>query len=133
MRIGVAEFHNDIKGRLIFEVMGDKMLIKGELMSDKMNGLYGCHIHKYGDQNIEMLGGHYDKTNSDHPHHTGDLPNALFINGVAFVSCIINNVKLEQLYGRSVVIHKKCDDLKPEKNGHSGKIKDFAIIVRSDI
>ena len=89
------------------------------------------HIHKYGDPSIHLMGGHYDKHHKNHPNHTGDLKNIYFYNGHAKIKDILTNVKLEQLYGRGLVIHKNCDDYGHIENGHSGKIFSHGIIARS--
>jgi Cu-Zn family superoxide dismutase len=132
MRVAVAIFSDRIDGRLTFECIESDVTVKGVLTSKNLKGCFGCHIHKFGDPEIDMLGGHYDKNGAEHPYHTGDLPNVHFHKGKCIVDATLYNVTLEQLYGRSIVVHKNCDDMGSVKNGHSGKIRDFAVIVRSD-
>ena len=136
MKSGVAIFSGSINGKLLFETAsnGKDVKVQGYLYSDLkkyQKGDFGCHVHKYGDPSIKMMGGHYDKNHAEHPHHTGDLPNARFINGRSLINSNLKNVNLNQLYGRSIVIHKHCDDLHADENGHSGRILEYAVIARS--
>lgn len=108
-------------------------------------GLHGFHIHKAGDLRGEGCKGaceHFDTTGSDHggapgsdgPRHTGDLGN---IRGP---SCshryVLKNLKVTDLYGRSVIVHAEEDDLgkgseeDSKTTGHSGARIGCAIIGR---
>ena len=133
MKSGIAIFDKEhISGSLYFYKVKNDIIVNG-VLTGNISGKYGCHIHKFVDPNISMLGGHYDKTGNKHPYHTGDLPNAIFTNKKCNFNGTLKNVTLEQLYGRALVIHTSYDDMKHIKNGHSGEIKDFAIIGRTDV
>lgn len=108
-------------------------------------GEHGFHIHKAGDLRGSGCKGaceHYDLNNSEHggspgskgPRHTGDLGN---IEGPKFSKTyFLSSVTLEDLYGRSVIIHADPDDLgkgsyeDSKTTGHSGARIGCAIIGR---
>ncbi len=108
-------------------------------------GIHGFHIHKAGDLRGEGCKGaceHFDTTGSDHggapgskgPRHTGDLGN---IRGPKFTRrYFLDKLKVEELYGRSVIVHEDKDDLgqgpheDSKKTGHSGARIGCAIIGR---
>jgi Cu/Zn superoxide dismutase len=108
-------------------------------------GIHGFHIHKAGDLRGEGCKGaceHFDTTGSDHggapgskgPRHTGDLGN---IRGPKFARrYFLDNLKVEELYGRSVIVHEDKDDLgqgtheDSKTTGHSGARIGCAIIGR---
>ena len=139
MKEGLAIFTGDtIQGNVRFIPFNSNILVRGDVTSGTHpsgvhihRGMFACHIHKYADPAIEMLGGHYDKTGNEHPNHTGDMSNIFFTRGKSMIISELKDVTLEQLYGRTIVIHKKCDDMGHVENGHAGPISSFAVIGRS--
>lgn len=109
-------------------------------------GLHGFHIHKAGDLRGEGCKGacdHWHKGKpSQHggppghkgPRHTGDLGNICMEKpkGTMF----LKHVTLEELYGRSVILHEDEDDYgmgshdDSKTTGHSGARIGCAIIGR---
>ena len=109
-------------------------------------GLHGFHIHKAGDLRGEGCKGaceHFDIGGSDHggapssgaSRHTGDLGN---IQGPRCSHrYFLKHLHLEDLYGRSVIVHEDEDDLgkgdheDSKTTGHSGARIGCAIIGRA--
>jgi Cu-Zn family superoxide dismutase len=81
-------------------------------------GLHGFHIHKNGDLRGEGCKGacaHWDLNNSTHGgappavrRHTGDLGN---VEGGKEYTYFLPNVFVEDLWGRSFIVHADADDL----------------------
>ena len=108
-------------------------------------GLHGLHIHKAGDLRGKGCKGaceHFDVTGSDHggapasggERHTGDLGN---IQGPQYSKrYFLKKLHIDDLYGRSVIVHEDEDDLgkgtheDSKTTGHSGKRIGCAIIGR---
>lgn len=112
-------------------------------------GKHGYHIHKAGDLRGEgcLLACEHFHTGppSDHggpppgkgPRHTGDLGN-LELKGTRLeVEHFLRGLTVEDLYGRSVIVHADPDDLgqgteeDSKTTGHSGKRIACAIIGRT--
>ena len=93
-------------------------------------GKHGFHIHDKGDLSDPQLtsaGAHYNPSKSHHGgpdtpmHHTGDLGNIVADDsGNAHLDQTIPNLKLSAIVGKSVIVHAKADDLKPDPAGNSG-------------
>ena len=90
-------------------------------------GVFGFHIHEgnacTGNENdpFANAGGHYNPTNCPHPYHAGDLPPLFSNNGYAFMSVLINKFTVNEIIGRTVIIHSQPDDFTTQPSGNSGK------------
>lgn len=84
---------------------------------------YGMHIHEMGDcsQNFANTGGHYNPTGALHPEHAGDLPPLLGNQGYAWSAFYDKRFTIEDILGRSVVIHAMADDFHSQPAGNSGE------------
>jgi superoxide dismutase, Cu-Zn family len=93
-------------------------------------GLHGFHIHEFGDLSSPdgaAAGGHYNPTGDPHGglhdehRHIGDLGNIRANDqGVAEFDIKAPGAKLQDLLGRSLVVHADPDDLKSQPAGDSG-------------
>lgn len=110
-------------------------------------GEHGFHIHKAGDLRGEGCKGacaHYTLGETEHggppgsggKRHTGDLGNVSCDRGTFHGSYFLLGVNVEDLWGRSVIVHEDADDLgrggfeDSKTTGHSGKRMACAIIGR---
>lgn len=118
-------------------------------------GNHGIHIHRKGNdlEGPSCLCDHYNPTNEVHgglnttPSHAGDLGNIYFesyfdentgkVTGICHSRIISYRLRLENLFGRSIVIHDKEDDLGKGGNdeslrtGNSGERILWGIIGRN--
>ncbi len=64
---------------------------------------------------------HYNPQNCPHPYHAGDLP-PLFVgrNGFAWMAVLTDRFRLNEVIGRTVIIHAKPDDFTAQPSGDSG-------------
>lgn len=108
-------------------------------------GLHGFHIHKTGNtlDGAHTLCEHYNPTRQNHGglnskySHLGDLGN-LKANSKGDVQQTINSrlLSLEEIFGRSLIVHADRDDLGKGNHkdslttGHSGKRILWGIIAR---
>lgn len=91
-------------------------------------GPHGFHIHELancdvGDPNnpFTATGGHWNPTNQPHGNHAGDFP-VLFSNaGVSKMCFFTNKFQVNDIIGKSVVIHQSPDDYRTQPAGASGK------------
>ena len=116
----VPSSNNGIKGTVKFYQNG-KCEIK--LQGLVPNHTHAIHIHEFGDLTggCKTCGGHYNPENVTHgslkhpihPRHVGDLCNNITANnkGVVIETHHFPDVIVNDILGRSVVIHKLADDL----------------------
>lgn len=90
--------------------------------------VFGFHIHD-GDScgedesgtEFSLTGAHYDNKECEHPYHAGDMPPLFSNNGYAFLSFVNGKISIDEIVGKTVVIHDGSDDLSTQPAGNSGK------------
>lgn len=129
---------SDIRGTVVFtQVPG------GTEVSVEVNGLpsykpamdgnpqigpHGFHIHQNGTCAVgnpkEPFGGageHWNPTDQPHGNHAGDFPVLFSNNGYARMSFFTNKFNVNQIIGKSVIIHESPDDYRTQPSGNSGR------------
>ncbi len=86
------------------------------------SNFYAMHIHDAGDcsHGFARTGDHYNPTASPHPDHAGDLVPLLGNQGYAWTSFYDKRFSIEDIMGRSVIIHSQPDDFTTQPSGNSG-------------
>lgn len=87
-------------------------------------GFYGFHIHQGENcSGADFTGtrSHYNLTNQTHPKHAGDLPPLLACQGNAYLSVRTDRFSVQDIIGRTVVIHSDPDDFRSQPAGNAGK------------
>ena len=94
-------------------------------------GNHGFHIHQYGDCSApdgSSAGGHFNPDNMEHNskdaenRHVGDMGN-LTSEGkdqTTTLSYVDNNIFLEEVIGRGIIIHAGEDDFTSQPSGDAG-------------
>ena len=151
---GVAVFHTrSVHGEVTFEKATGGVKIKATF-TKLPAGEHGFHIHKAGD-----LRGEGCKKACDHYHvgpaqdhggppdskgdrHTGDLGNVSLPRSkdptIRQYTWTVKGITVEDLWGRSVIVHADPDDLglgdaeDSKTTGHSGKRIACAVIGRGE-
>jgi Cu-Zn family superoxide dismutase len=135
----------DVQGHVVFTPEKSGVRVRA-VFSLLPSGDHGFHIHKAGDLREKSCAGacdHWSLTPSSHggtprhggERHTGDLGNISGPSGT--YSYFLEDVSLDDLYGRSVIVHADRDDLgrghEPDSHttGHSGARIACAIIGRA--
>ena len=132
-KISGSSYYPDISGWVIFyQVKGGVVLIveiNGLPCTDKScpSSIFGFHIHE-GSQckgNAEDpfadTGGHYNPSHCPHPEHAGDLPPLFGNQGYAFMVLLSDRFSVDEIIGRTVVIHSSPDDFTSQPSGNSGE------------
>lgn len=127
-----------------------KTLVVFDLHGFEPNAIHAIHIHEYGDlrDGCNSLGPHWNPHSKPHgsifinplERHSGDLINNLKSNnnGSFELHYEDNLIDVNEIYGRSVVIHTGIDDLgeggnvESLKTGNAGSRMACAIIGRAD-
>ncbi len=94
------------------------------LPEESETGFFGFHIHQ-GEScsgiDFSGTGSHYNPAGRMHPKHPGDLPPLLQCRGNAFLSVRTDRFCVNEIIGRTVVIHSDADDFHSQPAGNAGK------------
>ena len=63
---------------------------------------------------------HFDLADCVHPHHAGDLPPLFGNDGLAVSAFLTNRFSVDEVLGRTVIIHDHPDDFTTQPSGNSG-------------
>ena len=87
-------------------------------------GFFALHIHEgdsCGGEDFSRTGGHYDSKETTHPHHAGDLPPLMRCRDRAFLAVRTDRFCVQEVIGKTVVIHDGPDDFRSQPAGNAGK------------
>ena len=129
----------DIFGRAYFyqfSVCGT--LVKVEvgnlpLPSDSyFSAFYGMHIHENGNCTppFDKTGDHFNPGSMPHPMHAGDMPALLGNKGYSFSIFYTERFIVDEILGRSIIIHRMPDDYMTQPSGNSGEKIACGVIQR---
>lgn len=125
---GSHEYPN-IYGYVRFRTICEGVLVTAticNLPDSNLCGIFGFHIHEgnncSGNDNDPFAdaGSHYNPTNAQHPCHAGDLPPLFGNDGFAYMSFVTKRFTIDEILGKTVVIHSNYDDFNTQPSGHSG-------------
>lgn len=126
-RITGGRIAPDLRGTVQFYPMWDGVLVVTQVdgLPERGNGIFALHIHegaRCSGLDFADTGGHYNPTGQPHPNHAGDLP-TLFrcCGGRAYLAVVSNRFSIQDIIGRTVVIHSGPDDFKSQPAGNAGK------------
>ena len=138
--ICVLNFKDNTKGLIYFYTQYGKLNMLGLFrnVSLQYGKLKGLHIHKCGDlsNGCESACAHYDINNEHHGglnskhRHNGDLGNIeLDNNGNCQIHLVDIPLTLQEIIGRSVILHQAEDDLGKGKTRYISKLQDINDVV----
>ncbi|WP_411675736.1 superoxide dismutase family protein [Caproicibacter sp.] len=88
--------------------------------------IYGFHIHEgksctgNAEDPFADTDGHYNPNGCPHPAHAGDLPPLFGNRGYAFMAFFTDRFTVNEVIGRTVIIHAAPDDFTTQPSGNSG-------------
>ena len=109
---GTVKFYQTVYGVVVVAELSGLPSPKGACKSP----IFGFHIHTgercAGNKTdpFALAGTHYNPENCPHPYHKGDLPPLLSANGYAFSAFLTDRFFVEEIIGRTVVVHSSPDD-----------------------
>ena len=124
----------NLKGEVNFYQKKDCVLISASIngLPKNNSGFFGFHIHegnRCAGAGFSDTGNHYNPTNAPHPLHSGDLPSLLSCNGNAQQTVTTDRFRVEDIIGRTVVIHSGTDDFVSQPSGNAGMKIACGVIV----
>ncbi|MFR8868589.1 superoxide dismutase family protein [Paeniclostridium sordellii] len=96
-------------------------------INNQTSSFHGFHIHEVGDCTVgnesdpfTAAKSHYNPTNEEHPMHAGDLPPILSADGIGILSTFTNRFVINEVIGKSFILHKGYDDFTTQPAGNAG-------------
>lgn len=124
-----------ICGEVLFFQMKKPVIVRVRIshLPETVAMFYGFHIHEgnscSGD-GFSETGGHYDCGDKPHPAHNGDMPPLISCSGEAFMEFMTNRFCVNEITGRTVVVHGFADDFRTQPSGDAGKKIACGVIKR---
>ena len=123
-------------GEVSFYQKSDSVLVIARIynLPENTSGFYGFHIHSgngCGGESFFDTGPHYDKHSTMHPNHSGDLPPLLSFNSRAYLAVQTNRFSVNDIIGKTVVIHSGADDFTTQPAGNAGEKIGCGVIKRT--
>lgn len=121
-----GERYPEIKGTLQLYTHCDGVLVvvKVEGLPEMATNFFALHIHE-GDSccgdGFPETGVHYNPQKLPHPRHPGDLPPLLACKGKAYLSVVTNRFRIQEIIGKTVIIHSGPDDFTTQPAGNAGE------------
>lgn len=128
---GSGDYPN-IKGTVYFFNTEYGVIVAAELSGlptnrDKCRSpILAFHIHSgsscTGDSKDQFADAltHYNPSGCDHPYHAGDMPPLFTADGYAFLAFLSTRFTLDEIIGKTVIIHDDIDDFTTQPSGNAG-------------
>ena len=125
VRICGCDEHPKLHGTVRFFQRNDGVIVEVEVkgLPETESGFFGFHIHAGGSCTGEGFAdteSHYNPGEDIHPQHAGDLPPLLSNDGKAYMKVLSNRFSIEEIIGRTVIIHDAPDDFRTQPSGNAG-------------
>lgn len=116
---GLVKFYDTPYGGVLVEA---EVFGLPNISEQHSTDFYAMHIHQFGNCSgaFERTGEHYNPTGAPHPDHAGDLIPLLGNQGYAWTAFYDKRLSIDDLIGKSVVIHSRRDDFRTQPAGDSG-------------
>lgn len=88
--------------------------------------IFAFHIHGGSSCNGSIdvpfgnTGMHYNPYHCPHPYHAGDMPPLFGVDGIAFSAFLTDRFNVDEILGKTVVIHEMPDDFMTQPSGNAG-------------
>ncbi len=119
---GTAYFHQTKNGVIVgAEISG---LPKAEDLCK--SPVFGFHIHEGNEctgnitDPFANVMSHYNPRKCPHPFHAGDLPPLFGAEGYAFFVFLTDRFTVNEITGKTVIIHSAPDDFTTQPSGNAG-------------
>lgn len=132
-RVIGSDMYPDINGYVKFYQTKYGVLVSAEIFGlptcnePCRENIFAFHIHNgcccSGNENDPFADAemHYNPCDCEHPYHAGDLPPIFSNDGYAFSTFLTNRFSVNEIIGRTVIIHSNPDDFTTQPSGNAGK------------
>ena len=119
---GTVAFYSDSEGVLVLTAVTGLPVPE----EDCGNTVHGMHIHEGGscsgseNDPFADTGAHFNPGDCPHPQHAGDLPPLFASSGSAWNAVLLSRFSIDEVIGKTVVIHQNYGDFESQPSGDSG-------------
>ena len=116
-----------LNGEVRFYQACGKVLVVADISGlpcGNKSGFFALHIHEgdcCGGEGFSQTGGHYNPKEEAHPDHAGDLPPLMRYRDCAFLAVRTDRFCVQEVIGKTVVIHDGPDDFRSQPAGNAGE------------
>lgn len=116
---GLVKFYQTTYGGVLVEA---EIFNLPNIETQGSSNFYAFHIHEFGNcsDNFQKAGGHFNPTSAAHPNHAGDMPPLMGNQGYAWTAFYDKRFTIDEIIGKSVIIHAGRDDFTSQPSGDSG-------------
>ena len=130
--IAGGESYPDLSGTVRFYQTNDGVIVCAEISglphadAPCQGRIFGFHIHTGTDCGGNMddpfadAMSHYNPGGCEHPYHAGDLPPLFGNSGLALCAFLTNRLSIDEVIGKTIIIHDHPDDFTTQPSGNSG-------------
>lgn len=150
-QIAGSSAYPDIRGSVIFYQTSHGVVVAARIMGLPNPGgqcdspIFAFHIHEGNScSNSSCRGGvcpqgadpfadarmHYNPYDCPHPYHAGDMSPLFGANGYAFSVFLTDRFTVDEIIGRTVIIHASPDDFMTQPSGNAGAKIACGVIMR---
>ena len=120
---GMVRFYQTVYGVILLaEVTG--LPVGTGRCDDPVLGLHihgGAHCRGTAGEPFAEAGMHYNPGGCLHPFHAGDLPPLFSAGGRGFLATLTNRFTVEEVLGKTVILHGSPDDFTTQPAGNAGR------------
>lgn len=126
-----SKLYPDLHGKVTFRQTPKGVLVTAEAYGlphseEHEFGIFAFHIHQgesctgNSEDPFADAGGHFNPQGLLHPYHAGDLPPLFGNRGYAYMSVLTDRFKINEIIGKTVIIHLQPDDFTTQPSGNAG-------------
>lgn len=127
-----SKAHPNLSGVVNFYQTDDGVVVAAEVMGLPYEkgpcapSVFGFHIHEgrsctgTKEDTFANALDHYNPHNCPHPQHAGDLPPLFGNKGYALMTVLTDRFTVNEIVGRTIIIHSNRDDFTSQPSGDSG-------------
>jgi len=131
-KIGGSREYPDISGEVCFYKIPEGTLVVVAVAGlpkpheHCKSPIFAFHVHDGGSCSGTLAdpfanaGAHYNPHGCPHPYHSGDLPPLFGAGGYAFSAVLTDRFTVEDIIGKTVIIHSSPDDFMTQPSGNAG-------------
>lgn len=123
-----SEKYKKICGKVNFSNFRAGVFVRAEIFNlPEEKDIFAFHIHEgsicsgKADDPFSEAKGHFNPSEKMHPYHAGDMPPLFGNHGYVCMSFYTDRFKINDIIGKTIIIHRSYDDFSKQPSGNSGE------------